>query len=38
MLEDINEDAFEIEDREHICGDCHLVHWTPAGSSYCLEA
>lgn len=35
MLDEINIDAFHIEPREHICVDCHTVHWTPAGATYC---
>lgn len=25
----------ELGDREHICPDCHTVHWTPTGSAFC---
>lgn len=32
-----NVDAFELDAREHICGTCRLVHWTPAASLFCLD-
>lgn len=35
MLDDINEDAFDLDEREHVCPDCHTVHWTPTGSAFC---
>ncbi|WGH21393.1 hypothetical protein SEA_EMOTION_44 [Arthrobacter phage Emotion] len=28
----------DLADREHVCPDCHLVHWTPTGSSFCEES
>lgn len=25
----------ELDEREHVCPDCNLVHWTPTGAAYC---
>jgi hypothetical protein len=38
VLDEINEAAFDLDPREAICPECNLVHWIPAGRSFCAEA
>jgi hypothetical protein len=35
MIEEINEAAMTVDEREHVCPDCRTVHWTPTGKSFC---
>lgn len=35
---EVDYDRLDLEPRESVCSACHLVHWTPTGSAYCLEA
>lgn len=30
MIEDVNPDALELDEREYVCPTCRLVHWQGA--------